>query len=97
MEVQFTNRSKRIKTTPEIKSFITSEVDKFTRIASNITTCHVILDNEGVEETVEIVLHAVDREISAHAAAKKWSAALDDAIDKVQRQLKKVKEKQQNH
>ncbi len=94
MEMQFTNRSKHIKTTPEIKDFIAAELDKLTKYSNKITTCHVILDTEGVEETVEIVAHLNDHEITAHAAAKKWGAALDEAIEKAERQLKKIKEKQ---
>ncbi len=71
-----------------------ARLDKFSRISD----IEVIFDNEGVVHKVEIIVKAGSRQrfVVSHTEEDAY-ACLDAAIDKMDRQLIKDKEKSRNH
>ena len=72
-----------------------SKLEKFHRLRK----IEVIMDMEGENYTVQIVAYP-DRggsPIAGASNAQEWLSAIDSANDKVERQLRKLKEKVKSH
>jgi putative sigma-54 modulation protein len=95
MNIQFTSRHS--KASPSLQATITEDLQKLEKFTDKITSCHVVLDTERVDQTVEIVVTVLGQTVKAVAKADNIGKAVDMALQKVQRQLKKFNEKMKNH
>ncbi len=95
MEIRITSRHN--KASQSLQDAITADLNKLEKFSEKIGSCHVILDTEYVDETVEITMHAFDHEIVATGKAENIGKAFDLALDKIERQLKKLSEKIKDH
>ncbi|MDG5815041.1 ribosome-associated translation inhibitor RaiA [Chitinispirillales bacterium ANBcel5] len=95
MEIQITSRHS--KASQALQDTITSEIAKLEKFSDKITSCHVILDSEHVDRTVEITMNSRGHQVVGAARAENIGKAIDSAIEKVTRQLKKINEKVKNH
>lgn len=95
MEIQITSRHH--KASQSLQDTITSEINRLEKFAEKITSCHVILDSEHLVQKVEITMHAFGHEVVAIAKDDNIGKAFDSALEKIERQLKKINEKIKNH
>jgi putative sigma-54 modulation protein len=95
MDIQITSRHSKASQT--LQDTITDELNKVEKFYDKITSCHVILDNENEDKTVEITMHTQGHQVVAFAKTESVGKALDEAISKIERQLKKLNEKIKNH
>ncbi|MBN1604282.1 MAG: ribosome-associated translation inhibitor RaiA [Chitinispirillaceae bacterium] len=95
MEIQITSRHN--KASQALQDTITTELQRMEKFIDKITSCHVILDSEHVDKTVEITLSAPGHQVVASAKADNLGKAIDEALSKTERQLKKLNEKIKNH
>ena len=95
MELQITSRHSKASQT--LQDTIASELTKLEKFSDKIISCHVILDSEHVDKTVEITMNTLGHQVVATAKAENIGKAIDSAIEKVSRQLKKLNEKIKNH
>ncbi|MDR3012447.1 MAG: ribosome-associated translation inhibitor RaiA [Chitinispirillales bacterium] len=95
MDVKITSR--HTKASQELQDTIIAEINKLERFYDKVTSCHVVLDSESLVKTVEITMNAHGQQVVASAKAENLGKALDDAIDKVGRQLKKMNEKKKDY
>jgi putative sigma-54 modulation protein len=95
MEIRITSR--HTKASQSLQDTITAELNRLEKFSEKITSCHVILDNEHLDQTVEITMHAFGHEVVGLAKAENFGKAFDSAIEKVERQLKKISEKIKDH
>jgi len=95
MEIRIVSRHNKASQT--LQEAITADIQKLERFSEKITSCHVILDNEHLDQTVEITMHVFDREIVAFGKAENIGKALDSALEKTERQLIKINEKIKDH
>jgi putative sigma-54 modulation protein len=95
MEVQITSR--HTKASQELQDTITAEISKIEKFYDKITSCHVVLDSESIDKTVEITVNAQGQQVVASAKAENLGKAIDDAVSKVERQLKKMNEKAKSY
>jgi ribosomal subunit interface protein len=95
MDVQITTR--HTKTTPELAQRIQDEVDKLESMYQKVTSCHVILDADGDDQTAEIVMNAQSHTFTAKSKAATIGKAVDEGLAKIERQLKKISEKVKAH
>lgn len=95
MEIQITSRHSKASQT--LQDTITAELQRMEKFIDNITSCHVILDSEHVDKTVEITMNAAGHHIVANAKADNLGKAIDDALAKTERQLKKLHDKLTSH
>jgi putative sigma-54 modulation protein len=95
MEIQITSRHS--KASQSLQDTITSELEKLGKFFDKITSSHVILDSEHVEKVAEITMNTLGRQVVATAKAENIGKAFDEALDKAERQLKKINSKIKNH
>lgn len=95
MEIQITSRHE--KATQSLQDTITAEIEGLQKFYDRITSCHVVLDAERGKQIMEIVLNMAGHTVAASAKAENLGKAMDSAITKVERQLKKISEKIKTH
>ncbi len=96
MEIQITSRHNN-KASQTLQDIITVELKKMEKFFDKITSCHVILDSEHVDKTVEITMNTLGHQLVATGKAENIGKAIDEALEKTERQLKKLNEKIKNH
>ena len=95
MEIQITSR--HTKASQSLQDTITEELQKVGKYFDKITSCHVVLDSEHVEKTAEITMNTHGHQVVATGKAENIGKAFDDALAKVDRQLKKINAKIKDH
>ncbi len=95
MEIQITSRHE--KASQSLQDTLTAELEGLQRFYDRITSCHVVLDKERGKEIIEIVVHMAGHTVAGNAKAENLGKAIDLAITKVERQLKKINEKIKSH
>jgi putative sigma-54 modulation protein len=89
---------RHVKVTEAMKSYASEKASKFERIWSAIDKVSITMDIEHDTHVVEAVVHVQGGEnIAAQAKESDMYAALDIIEDKVEKQLRKLKGKQQSH
>ncbi len=76
-----------------LKSYIETRVSELNRHFPRIIEGHVIIDSEGRDRSVEITLRVVGRTLVSRLASTNLRAAIDGCVDKLDKQLDKVKGK----
>jgi ribosomal subunit interface protein len=95
MEIQITSRHSKASQT--LQDTISAELQKMEKFSDKITSCHVVLDSEHVDKKVEITMNTRGHQVVAIAKADSLGKAIDDALMKTEKQLKKLNEKIKNH
>ncbi len=83
--------------TDSLKSYVEQKFRRLERHFENITSIHVILTVEKERQKAEATLHVNRGNLFADAERQDMYAAIDGLIDKLDRQLKKHKEKLTDH
>ena len=73
--------------------------NKFGRLShfDKITTIHVIFNVEKLSKIAEAIVHFAGNEVHAKAHASDLYAAIDDLVTKLEKQIRKLKEKATAH
>jgi putative sigma-54 modulation protein len=64
---------------------------------SKLTTARVVVDKQRQQHEVEVILHGKQIDIEAKGRDENLWSAIDTAIDRTERQLRKHLDKVQNH
>jgi putative sigma-54 modulation protein len=86
-----------IEVTPALRAYVTGKVDKVIRHFDHVTSVHVILSVEKLVQKAEITLHVKGKDIYADSSDTDLYASIDKLIDKLDRQVLKYKNKNQDH
>ncbi|MBK7766479.1 MAG: ribosome-associated translation inhibitor RaiA [Sulfuritalea sp.] len=86
-----------IDVTPAIREYVTGKLDRVLRHFDQVTSSHVILSVEKLQQKAEVTLHVKGKDIFADAIDGDLYAAIDLVADKLDRQVVKHKEKVSNH
>jgi putative sigma-54 modulation protein len=86
-----------VEVTPALRDYVTGKVDKVIRHFDHVTSVHVILTVEKLVQKAEITLHVKGKDIHADASDADLYAAIDKLVDKLDRQVLKYKDKNQDH
>ena len=86
-----------IEVTPAIREYVTGKLDRVLRHFDQVTSSHVILSVEKLQQKAEVTLHVKGKDIYADATDVDLYAAIDLVVDKLDRQVVKHKEKVSNH
>ena len=86
-----------VEVTPALREYVTGKVDKVIRHFDHVTSVHVILTVEKLVQKAEITLHVKGKDIYADSSDADLYAAIDKLIDKLDRQVLKYKDKNQDH
>jgi putative sigma-54 modulation protein len=94
MRIEITSKSFEI--TDNIREYVEERLNKLTRYFDKLIECHVILKVERFIYDFEITLHGNGFDLFAEARAEDVFAAFDAAAGKMERQVRKHKEKVRN-
>ncbi len=83
--------------TPALRSYVHEKFERLQRHFDHITNSHVILSVEKERQKAEATIHVNRGNLFAEVEHADMYAAIDMLIDKLDRQLKKHKEKLTNH
>ena len=83
--------------TPALRSYVHEKFARLERHFDHITNIHVILTVEKARQQAEATIHVNRGKLFANAEHDDMYAAIDNLIEKLERQLIKHKEKLTNH
>ena len=83
-------------TTP-LRDYVNSKMERLERHFDHVTDIHVVLGVEKLRHKAEATMHISGGTIFAEAVEENMYAAIDALVDKLDRQLKKHKEKITDH
>jgi putative sigma-54 modulation protein len=86
-----------IEVTPALNDYVKGKLDRVIRHFDHVTSVHVILSVEKLKQKAEVTLHVRGKDIYAEADDADLYAAIDAVADKLDRQVVKHKEKNNNH
>ena len=80
-----------------MRDYVKDKLDRVLRHFDQVTSSHVILSVEKLQQKAEVTLHVKGKDIFADATDADLYAAIDLVADKLDRQVVKHKEKVSNH
>jgi putative sigma-54 modulation protein len=90
MRLHTTSRNTRL--TPALKRLLEERLARLERFAA-VTEARVIVTGEKYRQIVEVILHTRRDEFRAREESNDLALSIDGAIDRLERQLKKTKER----
>lgn len=86
-----------LEVTAPLRDYVTQKLDRITRHFDRVIDVKVYLSVDKLVQKAEINIHVRGRDIFAEASDTDLYAAIDALIDKLDRQVLKHKEKQNDH
>lgn len=83
--------------TESLHDYVVNKLERVERHFDHVTNVHVILSVEKNRQKAEATLHMTGGDIFANAEHDDMYAAIDALTDKLDRQIKKHKEKMTDH
>jgi len=83
--------------TAALHEYVRNKFERLERHFDALTNVHVILSVEKLNQKAEATLHVSGGKLFADASHEDMYAAIDGLIDKLDRQVKRHKEKLTNH
>jgi putative sigma-54 modulation protein len=82
---------------PALRDYVTARLGKLERHFDHVTNAHVVLTVEKQAQKAEASIHVSGGRLFADAIDEDMYAAIDALADKLDRQIKRHKEKLTNH
>lgn len=95
MQIDITGH--HIDITDSMRSYVNTKFERLKRHFDNVTDTHVILSVEKLRQKAEATIHIKGHNIFADSTDEDMYAAIDSLTDKLDRQIKKHKEKDSDH
>ena len=95
MQISLTGH--HIDITEALRNYVDSKFERLERHFDHVTNVHVVLSVEKVRQKAEATVHVNGADIFADSTEEDMYAAIDGLVDKLDRQVKKHKEKNTNH
>lgn len=83
--------------TPALRAYVADKMDRLERHFDHVTNMHVVLSVEKLRQKAEATVHVSGANLFANAENEDMYAAIDALTDKLDRQIKKHKEKMKDH
>ena len=80
-----------------LRDYVTTKLDRVERHFDHLTRAHVVLTVEKTEQKAEATIHVSGGTVHALATGQDMYAAIDGLADKLDRQVKRHKEKLTDH
>jgi putative sigma-54 modulation protein len=91
MQIQLSGQ--HIEITPALRQYVTEKLDRLARHFDHVGNVHVVLSVEKLRHKAEATIHLHRGTVFADIEAEDMYAAIDALVDKLDRQVKKQKEK----
>jgi putative sigma-54 modulation protein len=82
---------------PGLKEHVDEKVEHLARYFDRVDEAHVVFDSEGHRCIADVTVHASRAVISSEQTADDMRSAFDRAMEKVERQVRRHKERIRNH
>ena len=83
--------------TDSLRNYVEEKIERLERHFDKVTNTHVILSVESLRHKAEATVNMSGNNIFAESTEENMYAAIDSLVDKLDRQVKKHKEKITNH
>ncbi len=83
--------------TEPLRNYVNDKFERLERHFDHVTDVHVILSVEKLRHTAEATMHLSGGKVFADSTQEDMYAAIDGLADKLDRQIKKHKEKLTDH
>jgi len=95
MQINLTGH--HVEITDSLRNYVEEKMERVERHFDKVTNTHVILSVENVRHKAEATVHMSGNSIFAESTEDDMYKAIDSLVDKLDRQVKKHKEKITNH
>ena len=95
MQINLTGH--HIEITDSLRDYVNEKIGRLEKHFEKVSNTHVILSVENVRQKAEATVNMSGNSIFAEATAEDMYASIDALADKLDRQVKKHKEKLKNH
>ena len=95
MQINLTGH--HVELTPPLHDYVNNKMEKLERHFDHVTDIHVVLSVEKLRHKAEATMHVSGGTLYADAVQEDMYAAIDSLTDKLDRQVKKHKEKLTDH
>ncbi len=95
MQIELTGH--HIEITDSLREYVNEKMTRLERHFDKVSNIHVILEVEGGRHKAEATVHMSGHDAFANCTEDDMYAAIDHLVDKLDRQVKKRKEKVTNH
>ncbi|MCG6898553.1 MAG: ribosome-associated translation inhibitor RaiA [Gammaproteobacteria bacterium] len=86
-----------VELTDPLRAYVNNKMERLERHFDHVTDTHVVLSVEKLRHKAEATMHVSGGSIFADAEQENMYAAIDSLVDKLDRQVKKHKEKMTDH
>jgi putative sigma-54 modulation protein len=83
--------------TDALRQYVQTKIERLERHFDSVTNVHVVLSVEKLQQKAEATMHMSGADVFADSVHEDMYAAIDGLIDKLDRQIKKHKEKLKEH
>ena len=83
--------------TDSLHNYVEDKMERLERHFDNVTNVHVVLSVEKLRHKAEATIHISGADVFANSEEDDMYVAIDSLVDKLDRQIKKHKEKQTDH
>jgi putative sigma-54 modulation protein len=95
--MQLSVSGQQIDVTDSLRNYVSSKIDKIERHFDLVSDIHCILKVEKLRHTAEATVSVNGGKIFADSTEDDMYAAIDSLVDKLDRQVRKYKEKMVDH
>ncbi len=95
MQINLTGH--HVEVTAPLRDYVNNKLERVIRHFDHVTSVQVILSVEKLRQKAEARLHLAGNDVYADAVDEDMYAAIDALVDKLDRQVKKHKEKMTDH
>lgn len=95
--MQISVSGQHVEVTSSMRDYVTSKMERLERHFDQVTNVHAVLSVEKQRQKAEATIHINGATVFANAENEDMYAAIDALVDKLDRQIKKHKEKRSDH
>ena len=95
MQINITGH--HVEVTPALRAYVTEKMQRIARHFDQVSSINVILNVEKLQQQAEATVTAAGRTIFATETAMDMYASIDKLVDKLDRQVRRYKERITDH
>jgi len=95
MQIDITGH--HVDVTPALRTYVTEKMQKLVRHTDQVMSMHVILNVEKLQQLAEATVNLNGNTIFATVTATDMYASIDKLVDKLDRQIRRRKDRITNH
>lgn len=95
MQINITGHHLEI--SPALRSYVSEKMQRIYRHFDDVISINVILNIEKLKNDAEATLHTAGKSLFANASDSDMYAAIDSLVDKLDKQVRRYKDRLRNH